>query len=321
MIKILTAQLEDMETILQLQYAAYQSEALIHNDFSIQPLRQTLAESIAEYHQSIILKAVQGDEIIGSVRARTAGDTAYIGKLMVHPKHQGNGLGKRLLAAIESQFPNKRYELFTSCKSDRNLHLYENAGYTRFREETDHAGIRFVYLEKDMRANVNIREWKISDAPDLASAINNPKVLDNLRDGVPYPYTEKDAEEFINAMLTAEKDTQYAFAITYNDKAIGSIGIFRKDNVHRLTAELGYYIAEPYWGKGFMTEAVRQICAYTFNNTDIIRIFAEPYAFNNASCRVLEKAGFQLEGVLCKNAIKNNQIIDMKMYALIKESL
>ena len=167
---------------------------------------------------------------------------------------------------------------------------------------------------------VYLREWKTDDATDLAEAINNKKVLDNLRDGIPYPYTEKDAAEFIAATLSADKDTQYAFAICYGDKVIGSIGVFRRDNVHRLTAEMGYYIAEPYWGKGVMTEAVRQMCDYVFENTDIIRIFAEPYAHNNASCKVLEKAGFQFEGVLRQNAVKNGQIVDMRMYAIIKDS-
>jgi len=165
---------------------------------------------------------------------------------------------------------------------------------------------------------VSIREWNRADAADLAEALNNKKILDNLRDGIPYPYTEKDAKQFIRTMLTAEKDRQYAFAITCDGKVIGSIGTFRKDNVHKLTAELGYYIAEPYWGKGIVTEAVRQVCAHVFAHTDIVRIFAEPFADNAASCRVLEKADFQLEGVLRQNAVKNGQIRDVKLYALLK---
>jgi len=166
--------------------------------------------------------------------------------------------------------------------------------------------------------NLKLREWKLEDAPDLAVAINNKKVLDNLRDGVPYPYAEKDAEEFITAALSAEKDTQYAFAIEYDGKVIGGIGVFRKENVHRLTAEMGYYIAESWWGRGIMTESVRQMCAHIFENTDIVRIFAEPYEFNDASCRVLEKAGFQFEGILRQNAFKNGRSVNMKMYAILK---
>ena len=144
------AEVADMKEILKLQYIAYQSEALIHGDFTIQPLTQTLDETIAEYNKGIVLKAVYDNEIVGSVRAYSEGNTVYIGKLMVHPNHQGKGLGKRLLRAIEQAFSNKRYELFTSCKSDRNLHLYETAGYKRFRKEINDAGIEFVYLEKNV---------------------------------------------------------------------------------------------------------------------------------------------------------------------------
>ena len=163
-----------------------------------------------------------------------------------------------------------------------------------------------------------IRRWRESDAADLAAALSNKKVQDNLRDGLPYPYTEKDGLDFINAMLSADPNDTFAFAVTVDDKAIGSIGVFRQGNIHRLTAELGYYVAEEYWGNGIMTEAVRQICEYVFKNSDIIRIYAEPFAYNEASCRVLEKAGFQFEGVLRSNAIKNNKVLDMKMYSLIK---
>jgi RimJ/RimL family protein N-acetyltransferase len=167
-------------------------------------------------------------------------------------------------------------------------------------------------------SKINLREWKLSDAPALTAAINNKKVIYNLRDGIPFPYTEKDAEEFITAALNAKKDSQYAFAITYGGEVIGSIGVFRKEGVHRFTVELGYFISDKYWGKGITTEAVRQICDYIFTNTDIVRIFAEPYTYNTASCRVLEKAGFQFEGILRQNVIKNGQMLDMKLYAIIK---
>lgn len=165
---------------------------------------------------------------------------------------------------------------------------------------------------------IQIRKWRLTDAKDLATALSNKKILDNLRDGLPYPYTEQDGRDFISAMLSANEDETFAFAVTVDEKAIGSIGAFRQGNIHRQTAELGYYIAEEYWGKGIMTEAVRQLCDYVFSHTDIIRIFAEPFAHNSASCRVLEKAGFQYEGTLRSNAVKNGNILDMKMYARLK---
>ncbi len=163
-----------------------------------------------------------------------------------------------------------------------------------------------------------IREWDIKDKYKLAEMLNNKNIQNNLRDGLPYPYTADDAEEYIVSMLSADKTKTFAFAITVNDIAIGSIGVFRCGNIHSRTAEMGYYVGEPYWGKGFATSAVKQTCKYIFDNTDIIRIFAEPFAYNTASCHVLEKAGFQFEGTLHSNAVKNGKIIDMKMYALVK---
>ena len=169
--------------------------------------------------------------------------------------------------------------------------------------------------------NCKIRRWELSDARDLATALSNKKIQDNLRDGLPYPYTEKDGKEFISTMLAANENDTFAFAITVNGKVIGSIGAFRQTNIHNKTAELGYYIAEEYWGKGIMTEAVKQLCDYVFYHTDIIRIYAEPFSYNIGSCRVLEKAGFQYEGTLRSNALKNGNVLDMKMYSKLKTEL
>lgn len=169
--------------------------------------------------------------------------------------------------------------------------------------------------------NCKIRKWSLADAADLAAALSNKHVQDNLRDGLPYPYTEQDGKDYITAMLSADENNIFAFAITVDNKVIGSIGVFRQGNIHRISAELGYYIAEEYWGKGIMTNAVKQICAYVFDKSEIVRIFAEPFAYNLASCRVLEKSGFQYEGTLRSNAIKNNKVIDMKMYSLLKTQI
>ena len=166
---------------------------------------------------------------------------------------------------------------------------------------------------------VTIRPWQETDAADLAAALNNEKILNNLRDGLPYPYTEADALDYITAMVQADPDETFAFAIALDGKAVGSIVVFRQQNIHRRTAELGYYIAEPYWGKGCMTAAVEQTCAYVFTHSDILRIYAEPFAHNTGSCRVLEKSGFRLEGTLRQNAVKNGEIIDMKLYSLLRD--
>ncbi|WP_434311711.1 GNAT family N-acetyltransferase [Hominifimenecus sp. rT4P-3] len=164
-----------------------------------------------------------------------------------------------------------------------------------------------------------IRPWQIEDAEELAEALSNKNVQDHLRDGLPYPYTKADAEWYIHEMQSADPKSTFAFAITSADQVVGSIGVFRQNNIHFRTAEMGYYIAEPYWNKGLATKAVGEICKYVFEQTDIIRIFAEPFSYNTASCRVLEKNGFQYEGTLRSNAVKNGKVLDMKLYALVKD--
>ena len=148
-ISIIRARQEDVAEILRLQYTAYQSEAEIYNDYSIQPLTQTQEQAAAEFRDCTVLKAVANGVIIGSVRAYEKNDTAHIGKLMVSPEVQNRGLGRRLLQAIEDEFPGLRYELFTGSKSEKNLALYEKCGYTRFKTEDAAPDLAFVYLEKE----------------------------------------------------------------------------------------------------------------------------------------------------------------------------
>ena len=171
--------------------------------------------------------------------------------------------------------------------------------------------------QKEYYQKVEISKTEAKNLP--CKILNNKKILDNLRDGIPYPYTLADAKAFIQSMSEAEPDSTYAFAITADGRLAGSIGAFRKENIHSRTAEIGYYIAEKDWGRGIGSDAVKRLCRYLFQNTDLLRIFAEPFAYNQASCRILEKAGFALEGVLRKNAVKNGKILDMKMYSIVRE--
>lgn len=166
--------------------------------------------------------------------------------------------------------------------------------------------------------NCVLRKWQLSDAEDLAAALNNEKILNNLRDGLPFPYTEQDARGYIATMLSSDENSTFAYAITIDDRAVGSIGAFRQGNIHRQTAELGYYLAEEYWGRGIMTEAIRQLCKIVFDTTDILRIYAEPFAYNTGSRRALEKAGFCYEGTMKNNAVKNGRVLDMALYSLTR---
>lgn len=142
------AEKTDLEEILALQRLAYRQEARLVNNFSIQPLTQTLCEVEKEFSKGIILKAVSpSGQIIGSVRGYEKNGTLHIGKLIVHPKVQRNGIGTALLKEIEKMFPQRRYALFTGKKSEKNIRLYIRNGYSIIKEkEAD--GVSLVYFEK-----------------------------------------------------------------------------------------------------------------------------------------------------------------------------
>ena len=165
----------------------------------------------------------------------------------------------------------------------------------------------------------SIRAYTDSDAEALARYANNRKVWINLRDGFPHPYTMENARTFLQAVGRQHPTT--FFAIASPVEAIGGIGLSINADVHRLTAELGYWLGEPFWGKGIMTEVVTRFTDFCFEEFHLLRIYAEPYAYNPASCRLLEKAGFELEGRLRCSVIKDGQITDQFLYAKIKQAL
>jgi len=161
-----------------------------------------------------------------------------------------------------------------------------------------------------------IRSWEIEDAPVIAKYANNRSIWLNLRDGFPHPYSIDDANRFIANAL--EKNPETLFAIASPKEVIGSIGLAIGQDVHRYTAELGYWLAEPYWNQGIMTEAVKTFIKYAFKKFNLNRIYAEPYATNPASSKILEKTGFLYEGRLKANVYKNGKILDQFIYAKTK---
>ncbi len=142
------AEYSDLDEILSLQYLAYRSEAELFGDMTIPPLTQTIDELREEYRKGLVLKLCEDGMITGSVRAYEQDGTAYIGKLMVHPSYRQKGRGSMLLSAIESHFPGKRFELFTSTRSKDNIRLYRKMGYTIFDTRAAGSELIFVYMEK-----------------------------------------------------------------------------------------------------------------------------------------------------------------------------
>ena len=162
-----------------------------------------------------------------------------------------------------------------------------------------------------------IRNCRLSDAESLAKHANNRNVSIKLRDRFPYPYTIEDAKRFLERVV-AKQDLEEIFCIDIGGALVGTIGLHRGEDVHRLTAEMGYWLSEEFWGKGIMSEVVPAFVDYCFENFSLTRMFATTYVTNPASSRVLEKAGFVFEGRLRKNIIKEGQILDSLLYAKTK---
>lgn len=141
-----------------------------------------------------------------------------------------------------------------------------------------------------------LRKWRMEDAPDVARYADNENVARNLRDVFPHPYSLRDAETYLADCIAAGDEGRLCRALEADGRAVGSIGVFVGADVYSKSAELGYWLAEEYWGRGMMTQAVREICAEAFRRFGLARIYAEPFARNTGSRRVLEKAGFVLEG-------------------------
>ena len=162
----------------------------------------------------------------------------------------------------------------------------------------------------------DVRSWRPADAAAIVRHANNRNVWLNLRDRFPHPYTLRDARKFLASAAGARPET--SFAIEVDGAAVGGIGFRIQRDVERIGAELGYWIGETYWGRGIATAAVRAVAEHAMATHDLVRVFALPFAHNRASARVLEKAGFVLEGVLRSSALKDGQILDQLLYARIR---
>jgi [ribosomal protein S5]-alanine N-acetyltransferase len=162
-----------------------------------------------------------------------------------------------------------------------------------------------------------LRRWQAGDEASLAEHANNYKIWLNVRDYFPHPYTPADARNWIAYASNQRPLTN--FAIVIDSLAVGGIGVVLKEDIYRRSAEIGYWLGEPYWNRGIMSEAVPAVTGYAFSHFDICRIYAGIFDYNEASQKVLAKAGYSYEARLKKSLTKNNQTYDEIIYALIRE--
>jgi RimJ/RimL family protein N-acetyltransferase len=158
-----------------------------------------------------------------------------------------------------------------------------------------------------------VRSWQRGDLESMVAHADNRNVWINLRDRFPHPYTERDGRAFLKHTLVQRPET--AFAIAVNGEAVGGVGFQIMSDVERVSAEIGYWLGEPFWGRGIATEALVALTQYAIETHGLTRVYAVPFAWNAASCRVLEKAGYVLEGRLRRSAIKDGRVTDQLQYA------
>jgi RimJ/RimL family protein N-acetyltransferase len=160
-----------------------------------------------------------------------------------------------------------------------------------------------------------VRSWEMSDVDTVPTYANNRKIWLNLRDAFPHPYTRQSARDWIRGVKQRTPETSFAIAV--DGEAVGGIGFVMHNDVERVSAEIGYWLGEPFWGRGITSAALRAVTTYAMETHGLTRIFAVPFAWNAASCRVLEKSGYVLEGRLRKSAIKDGKLTDQLQYAFI----
>jgi RimJ/RimL family protein N-acetyltransferase len=162
-----------------------------------------------------------------------------------------------------------------------------------------------------------VRSWEWRDRDAIVRHANNRNVWINLRDRFPHPYTQADARNWLESVVGVRPENSFAIAV--GDEAVGGIGFTVQHDVGYRSAEIGYWVGEDFWGRGIATEALIAVTEYAFANYDLCRLYAHVFAWNPASARVLEKAGYECEGRLRKSVTKDGQTIDQLMYAAVRD--
>ena len=164
--------------------------------------------------------------------------------------------------------------------------------------------------------DVQVRSWRKDDLKSLVHHANNAKIAANLRDQFPHPYTRRDGIDFLEYAHTQEPEC--SFAIEVAGEAAGGVGFLLGRDIARMSAEMGYWLAEQFWGRGTASRVVGTMSEWAFDNYKITRVFAMAFAHNAGSIRVLEKAGFEREGVMRRSAVKNGVVLDQILFAKVR---
>lgn len=300
------ATLDDAQRILTLQHLAYQSEAAIYDDFNLPPLLETLEDLTARFGDRRFLKAVDGDRLVGSVRAFQEGETCFMERLIVHPDHRRRGIGTDLLNRIETLFPTaRRFELFTGHQSEGNIRLYERLGYRAFCQKQANEKVTLVYMEKTMpHLTIRLDRLELIAATEalLQAEEDVLQLAQRLQAEIPHnwptPLYDSDARQFFLGVVSENSKAVgwtawYILLIDQVGKktligAVGACGL--PDDEGKIV--IGYSLLDQFQGKGYATEALRGFLEFAQGHSSLQKVVADTYPHLRASIRVLEKNGF-----------------------------
>jgi RimJ/RimL family protein N-acetyltransferase len=301
----------DAQDILALQHLAYQTEAARYDDDTLPPLLEHLADLLARFGDRRFLKAVEADQIIGSVRGYQEGDTCFVERLIVHPDCRRQGIGTTLLTEIESLFPTaRRFELFTGTKSESNIRLYERLGYRAFRHEPVNEMVTLVFMEKVVpRLTIRLNRLElIAATKELLEAEEDLERLgEYLRADVPAnwptPLYDNDARQHFLRVVSENPDAVgwtawYILLLDDTEKrtlvgAVGACGLPDGDG----KIVIGYSLLDQFHGQGYATEALRGFLNWAKREPLLRKVVADTFPHLTPSIRVLEKNGFIRSGV------------------------
>lgn len=235
----------------------------------------------------------------------------HLSMFFIHPNYHRKGIGRALFDFAMQEHP---YWNITVNSSTYAVPFYQSLGFSPLGDSCNYHGLVSVPMK---RCFFRLRAWQESDVRSLARYLNNKRIWDNCRDRLPYPYTDEDARSFISYAMSQQEPCEYCIEI--NGEAVGNIGFMRGTDVERFNAEVGYWLAEPFWNQSIASEALREALRRYWAVTDVIRVFANVYESNIASMRVLEKIGFHKVGIFHKACFKNSRFVDVHSFELLKE--
>jgi RimJ/RimL family protein N-acetyltransferase len=301
---------DDAPSILALQHLAYQTEAARYDDNTLPPLLETLADLLARFGDRRFLKAVEADQVIGSVRGFQEADTCFVERLIVHPDCRRRGIGTALLTEIEALFPTaRRFELFTGTKSQSNIRLYERLGYRAFRQEWVNENVTLVFMEKVVPC-LTIRLDRLELIAATREMLEAEEDLERLGQHLrafvpanwPTPLYDSDARQYFLGVVRENPDAVgwtawYILLLDDMGKrtligAVGACGLPDSDG----KIVIGYSLLDQFHGKGYATEALRGFLDWAKRGPSLRKVVADTFPQLTPSIRVLEKNGFVRSG-------------------------